>query len=364
MNLGGNNIKTLHTSRRTKRKMTLSAARGFAARYSTSRFAFNSRHGFDQIRRKRLLPLANKPYTSLSGTEQFKIRLIQTKTEFESIIINAMVKEGWGPGLQDAECFMACDPTAGFVGELNGKPICCFTMAKYGDSFAFAGSYIVGKKYRGKGYGKKIYDFAMASGKHFPSIGTIAGLPREEMNKHNGFRSVFYGAFFVFNIQTTIACFSETSKRCHVKIKRIEDVDMQALFMYDASVFGFQRHAFLSKWLRMIGSHARVAIDCEGSIVGYTVARPTFIKQSYKIGPLYADSDEVAEKLLKAVFEELLQQEKPAPVVCIDAPTEKASKLCERLQGKRSLELVYMVMNDLPDACFDKWFGCTTVQFG
>ena len=139
---------------------------------------------------------------------------------------------------------------------------------------------------------------------------------------------------------------------------------MQALFMYDASVFGSERHAFLSKWLRMIGSHARVAIDIEGYIVGYTVARPTFIKQSYKIGPLYADSDEVAEKLLKAVFEELLRQEKPAPVVCIDAPTEKASKLCERLQGKRSLELVYMVMNDLPDACFEKWFGCTTVQFG
>ena len=57
------------------------------------------------------------------GTEQFKIRLIQTEKEFESIIINAMVKETWEPGLQDAGCFITCDPTAGFVGELNGKPI-------------------------------------------------------------------------------------------------------------------------------------------------------------------------------------------------------------------------------------------------
>ena len=64
------------------------------------------------------------------------------------------------------------------------------------------------------------------------------------------------------------------------------------------------------------------------------------------------------------MFEELLRQEDPAPVVCIDAPTEKATKICERLQGKRSFELVYMVMDDLPDACFDKWFGYTTVQFG
>ena len=156
------------------------------------------------------------------------------------------------------------------------------------------------------------------------------------MNKHNGFRSVFYGAIFVFNIQTSIACFSETSKRCYVKIKRIEDVDMQALFMYDAPQCLALNDTLsgLSKWFRMIGSHACVAIDSEG-IVGYTVARPTFIKESYKIGPLYADSGCSCIKLLKPVFEELLRQEKRAPVVCIDAPTEKASKLCERLQGKR-----------------------------
>ena len=349
--------------------VTLLTARGFAARCSVSRFSFapanSARRGFYQTQRNRLLCDANKPYTDLAGTEQFKIRQIQTEEEFKSSIINAMMKEGWGPGLQDAECFMACDPTAGFVGELNGKPICCATVAKYGDSYAFGGSYIVNKEFRGKGYGQRVYDAGMASVKHFPTIALISGLKREEINKRNGFRSLFYGAFFVLNIPTAIACFSETSITSPgVKIKRIEEVNKQALFMYDTTVFGFERHGFLSKWFRMTGSHARVAIDSEGSIVGYTVARPTFIKGSYKIGPLFADSEAVAEMLLKAVFEELLRQEKPAPVVCIDAPTEKASKLCERLQGKRSLELVYMVMNELPDLCFDKWFGYTTVQFG
>ncbi|XP_068754213.1 holothin acyltransferase-like [Montipora capricornis] len=345
--------------------MALSAAGGLAARSSISRLAFtNYRQGFYQTQRNRLLAVANVPYTSLSGTEEFKIRLLKTAKEFKSIITNAVAKEGWGPGLQDAECFMACDPTAGFVGELNGKPICCCTVAKYGDSYAFGGSHIASKEFRGKGYGKKIYDACLASVKHFPSIALTSDLKREEINKRNGFRSLFYGAFFVFNIPTAIACFSETLKRSPTKIKRIEEVNMQALFMYDTTVFGFERHAFLSKWLCIAGSHARVAIDSEGSIVGYTVARPTFIKESYKIGPLFADSEAIAEKLLKAVFEELLLEDVPPPVVCIDAPTEKATKLCERLQGKRSFELVYMVMNDLPDACFDKWFGYTTVQFG
>lgn len=348
--------------------LVLLTARGYAVRSSVSRFALSpanwARHGFYEIRRNRLLGVPNKPYTALSGSEQFKIRLIQTEKEFESIIIGAMVKEGWGPGLQDAECFMACDPTAGFVGELNRIPICCITVAKYGDSYAFGGSYIVSKEFRGKGYGQRINDAAFASVEYFPSIAVISSLGREEIGKRNGFRSLFYGAFFIFDIPTTIACFSETSITSPVKIKRIEEVNKKALFMYDTTVFGFERHAFLSKWLRMTGSHVRVAIDSEGSIVGYTVARPTFIKGSYKIGPLFADSEAIAEKLLKAVFEELFRQVDPAPVVCIDAPTKKATKLCERLEGKKSLELVYMIKNYLPDACFDKWFAYTTVQFG
>jgi len=183
--------------------MALFAAICFSARCSVSRFAFANVacQGFYRARR------------SLSGTDQFKIRLIQTEKEFERIIINAMVKEGWGPGLQDAECFMACDPTPAFVGELNGKPICCCTMAKYGDRYAFGGFYVVSKEFRGRGYGQKVYDAAMASVKHFPSIALISGLKREEINKHNGFRSIFYGAFFILNIPTTLACFSETSKR-------------------------------------------------------------------------------------------------------------------------------------------------------
>ena len=100
---------------------------------------------------------------------------------------------------------MACDLTAGFVGELNGKPIGCMTMAKYGDSFAVGGCYIVNKKYRGRGYGKKIFDAAVASAKPSRSIGIISGLSLlEEMHQRYGFNAQFYGAFFVFNIQTAL----------------------------------------------------------------------------------------------------------------------------------------------------------------
>ena len=85
-----------------------------------------------------------------------------------------------------------------------------------------------------------------------------------------------------------------------------------------------------------------MAIDGkEGSVLGYTVARPTLIKEEgYKIGPLFADSEPIAEKLLKAVFEELLLQGHPFPLFTLDTPTEKTSELAEKLEGKRSVEFV------------------------
>ena len=342
------------------------ATRSLAARSSLSRFTFtyHLRHGLNQPPKNRLLVESIKPYACSSVTEQFKIRLVKTEVEFENTLTQLMVEEGWRPGLKDAECFLACDPSSAFVGELNGKPICCATLTKYGGSFAYGSCYIVSKEYRGKGYGRKIYDAAVASVTPSCNIAASGLLYLEELYNRIGFRSKFYGARIDFHLPTAITCFSEASEKCSVEIKDTEEVNLESLFMYDTTVFGFERPAFLSKWLHVPGRHVRVAINSEGSIVGYTVVRPTFVKEEgYRIGPLFADSEPIAEKLLKAVFEELFREE-ASPVVCMDAPTEKAAKLGEKLQGKRSFEQVYMVMNELPDACFDKWFAITAVEHG
>ena len=86
-----------------------------------------------------------------------------------------MMKEGWRPGLKDAECFLACDPSAASVGELNGKPVACISMTKYADRFTFGVCYIVSKERRGKRHGGMLYDAVMASVMPSCSI-AIAGL--------------------------------------------------------------------------------------------------------------------------------------------------------------------------------------------
>ncbi|KAJ7388261.1 hypothetical protein OS493_038910 [Desmophyllum pertusum] len=271
--------------------------------------------------------------------EEFNIRLITTEEEYESVVINAMVKEGWRPG---------------FV-----------FLAKYVENYGHIGCYLVRKEYRGKGYGLKIFNAALANVKPSRSIGLYAVQDKEQMYQRSGFHSHFNGGRLVFHLPTAVVCFSESLEQSSVKVKCIDQVDQKALFMYDSSVFGFERHPFLSKWLCVTGSRAHAAINKEGAIVGYVVARPTFVKEDgYRIGPLFADSESIAEMLLKALFEELLQQEKPPPAVIIDTPTERATKLAEKLQGKSSFGLVYMVTKELPEACFNKWFGVTAPEIG
>ena len=81
-------------------------------------------------------------------------------------------------------------------------------------------------------------------------------IKREKIYDRSGFQTQFYGARFDFHLPTVITCLSETSEGMKAEINRIDEVDQRALVVYDTSVFGFERHAFLSKWLRVTGSHA------------------------------------------------------------------------------------------------------------
>ena len=88
-----------------------------------------------------------------------------------------------------------------------------------------------------------------------------------------------------------------------------------------------------------------MAIDSEVSIVGYTAVRPTFIKKSCKIGPLFADSEAIAEKLLKVVIRGAASARGP----------------CSSGLSGRFFRESNMLINGLPDACFDKFLGDTSV---
>jgi len=69
------------------------------------------------------------------------------------IAVEWAADEGWNPGLHDADCYYAADPTGFLVGYLGDEPIATVSAIKYGKTFGFAGFYIVRPDHRNQTYG-------------------------------------------------------------------------------------------------------------------------------------------------------------------------------------------------------------------
>ena len=68
------------------------------------------------------------------------------------LAIEWAAQEGWNPGLHDADCFYAADPSGYFVGLMDDEPIACISAVSYGETFGFIGFYIVRPEFRGRGH--------------------------------------------------------------------------------------------------------------------------------------------------------------------------------------------------------------------
>ena len=79
-----------------------------------------------------------------------------------SIAIDWAAAEGWNPGLADAACFATVDPQGFLIGEIEGEAAATVSCVNYGASFAFLGFYIVRADLRGRGYGLRIWNAAIA----------------------------------------------------------------------------------------------------------------------------------------------------------------------------------------------------------
>lgn len=78
------------------------------------------------------------------------------------LAIEWAAREGWNPGMNDAEYFYAADPNGFIIGLLDGEPIAVISAIKYGESFSFLRFYMVKSEYRGKGYGIQIWNAGLA----------------------------------------------------------------------------------------------------------------------------------------------------------------------------------------------------------
>ncbi len=260
-------------------------------------------------------------------------------------------REGWNPGLRDAKAFYAVDPKGFLIGLADDVPVAVISAVKYGTEFAFIGFYIAHPDFRDQGYGFRL---ARQAGKRCQGINTgLDGvLDKVEIYGQLGFKLAYR------NGRWRGVSAGKGAKRPGV-IVDARSQGLTKISTYDRMMFPAQRKSFLKAWLTEPG-HVGLAWVEEGVIKGYGVIRPCRV--GYKVGPLFADSQEIARELYLALAGEV-----PAGAeVFWDTPmcNEPAVELAKAMGMSVVFETARMYSQGAPEIDLARVYGVTTFELG
>lgn len=273
-----------------------------------------------------------------------------TEEEVKNIAIEWAAKEGWNPGLDDAHCFYTADPDGFLIGLIDNEPAACISAVAYNEGFGFIGFYIVKPEFRGKGYGIRIWDAAMAY-LNTQDIGLDGVVAQQANYMKSGFRLAYRNIRFQGAAKKTEKQFSG--------IIQYPEAGLNEIVQYDNNLFPAPRAEFLECWIKQPESKTFTSVK-EGKITGYCVIRKC--RNGYKIGPLFADSPLIAEELFLSANS---FADEGAPVF-LDVPeiNKAAVMLAEEYGMSKVFETARMYTKLKPVVNVDKVFGVTTFELG
>jgi len=257
--------------------------------------------------------------------------------------------EGWNPGLADAACFATVDAQGFLIGELDGAPAATISCVNYDARFAFLGFYIVRPDLRGRGFGLRIWNAAMAH------AGTrTVGLDGVVAQQANYRKSGFELAYPNIRYGGTVA----PAAAPPAGIVALADVAFANVEADDATVFPAPRAAFLQTWIGAPG-HIGRALVRDGKLVAWGVIRPC--RSGRKIGPLVADDRAAAE----AVFASLIAAAGGGEIF-LDVPSvnRDAVALAQAHGLQPVFETARMYTGAIRPLRLARVFGVTTFELG
>jgi GNAT superfamily N-acetyltransferase len=278
-----------------------------------------------------------------------------TRAEVDRLVDWA-AREGWNPGLHDAELFWATDPEAFIAAELDGALIGGGAITSYGGEFGFMGFFIMRPEFRGRGLGDQLWQ---------------ARRERLLARLHPG---ASIGMDGVFDMQGYYArggfVFSHRNLRLRTEIDRppahpdgedvvaLSTVAFDALAAYDRRCFPAPRPTFLKGWIAQADALA-LGLRRGGTLAGYGVVRRC--REGCKIGPLFADDRAAAEALYLR-----LAGFAAGGALFLDAP-ENNPEAMALVQAHRMTEVfgcARMYLGPTPAVAQDRVFGVTTFELG
>ena len=258
--------------------------------------------------------------------------------------------EGWNPGVDDVEPFLAADPDGYFGAWVDGELAVTLAAVRYGTDFGFLGLYIASPTHRGHGLAYPVWRAARA---HLAGrvVGLDAVLEQEATYARDGFVTASGTTRYVLASAEGVG-----GGPTDVIDARAVGVDVLAAF--ERGLFPAPRARFLAAWLAMPTASSWALVDDDGSVRGWALRRRC--RAGYKVGPLFADDAEVADALWRTAVTDV-----DGPVF-LDVPDPNAPG--RALAARYGMEPVFstrrMYDGPAPDLALDRVFGVTTLELG
>ena len=275
-----------------------------------------------------------------------------TRDELD-VLVEWAAREGWNPGLNDAEAFWATDPEGFVAAEIGGELIGGGSIVAYEKKYGFIGLFIVRPEYRGHGLGDHLWHELnrrlLARLDADAAIGLDGVFNMQEYYARRGFRFVCRDLRFE-GWGSDLPQPEGIIKATAVPFERID--------AYDRRHFPASRSKFLQVWIHQLGGHAVAAVNGD-EIRGYAVMRRC--RTGYKIGPLFAANSGVAESLLVSLGSRV-----PGERLFLDVPeiNRDALELVARHRMSEVFGCARMVLGPIPKLPDTEIFGVTTFELG
>ncbi len=322
-------------------------ADSYGTNYNTRRIhqlIFNSRINLLERKDKHNMPV------QLTEIVKHVRYMPMTRTDM-NIAMEQAAREGWNPGRNDAGLFFDTDPGGFFKAVLpDDRPVGFIFAVAYDADFGFIGLYIVLPEYRGSRIGIALGQMAL---EHLGSrcIGQDGVFAKVKNYERYGFQLAWRNLRF-----ETFRNFTALSSSAIVPAA---DVGLAKLADYDRAMFPSRRPEFLRNWIAQPDARAIAYVD-RASLRGYGVIR--LCRTGCKIGPLSADSPQIAETLF---FNLAAWKPADAPLY-LDVPEINASamELADRYGMRQCFGTARMYKNGLPALDISRMYGITSFELG
>ncbi len=287
-------------------------------------------------------------------TAELAIRAMTRSEAFDLVAMAAA--EGWNPGLHDADAFWACDPDAFIAAELDDEVIGGGAITAYGEAYGFMGLFIIKPDFRGQGLGSRLWqarrDRLIGRLKPGATIGMDGVFEMADWYARGGF--VLSHRNLRYRMDVPVGFSADASPA----VVPLDTLPFDAIEAYDRQCFPGPRQPFLKAWLSNPES-AALGLVRDGQLAGYGVVRRC--GEGCKIGPLFADDENVAE----ALFQSLAAYAAGGPLFLDAAENHEA---VQALVLRHGLQAVFgcarMYLGPIPGIAHEKVFGVTTFELG